>query len=80
MNQEAQKDDLKFSPLVFVVKAVVATLKEYPLVNSSLDAANGKIILDPVIHIRHQCFPVMPDGTGIVTPAFSPQAQCCMSG
>jgi pyruvate dehydrogenase E2 component (dihydrolipoamide acetyltransferase) len=51
MNQEAQKDDLKFSPLVFVVKAVVATLKEYPLVNSSLDAANGKIIHKYYYHI-----------------------------
>ena len=51
MNQEAQKDDLKFSPLVFVIKAVVATLKEYPLFNSSLDAANSKIIHKYYYHI-----------------------------
>ena len=51
MNQEVQKDDLKFSPLVFVIKAVVATLKEYPLFNSSLDAANSKIIFKHYYHI-----------------------------
>ena len=51
MNQEAQKDDLKFSPLVFVIKAVVATLKEYPLFNSSLDTANSKIIHKYYYHI-----------------------------
>ena len=50
MNQEVQKDDLKFSPLVFVIKAVVATLKEYPLFNSSLDAANSKIIYKHYYH------------------------------
>ena len=51
MNQEVQKDDLKFSPLVFVIKAVVATLKEYPLFNSSLDAANNKLVLKHYYHI-----------------------------
>ncbi len=51
MNQEAQQDDLKFSPLVFVIKAVVATLKEYPLFNSSLDSANGKIVLKHYYHV-----------------------------
>jgi pyruvate dehydrogenase E2 component (dihydrolipoamide acetyltransferase) len=50
MNQEAQKDDLKFSPLVFVIKAVVATLKEYPLFNSSLDTANSTIIYKHYYH------------------------------
>lgn len=51
MNQEAQKDDLKFSPLVFVIKAVVATLKEYPLFNSSLDTINGKIVFKYYYHV-----------------------------
>ncbi|RZW24442.1 MAG: dihydrolipoyllysine-residue acetyltransferase [Desulfobulbaceae bacterium] len=50
MNQEVQKDDLKFSPLVFVIKAVVATLKEYPLFNSSLDPANSKVIYKYYYH------------------------------
>ena len=36
MNDEAKSDNLKFSPLVFVIKAVVATLKAFPLFNCSL--------------------------------------------
>lgn len=36
MNDEAKGDNLKFSPLVFVIKAVVATLKAFPLFNCSL--------------------------------------------
>jgi len=51
MNQEAQKDDLKFSPLVFVIKGVVATLKEYPLVNSSLVSGGDKLVLKHFYHI-----------------------------
>jgi len=51
MNQEVQKDDLKFSPLVFVIKAVVATLKQYPLFNSSLDSANNSVIFKHYYHI-----------------------------
>ena len=45
MNEEAKGEELKFSPLVFVIKAVVATLKEYPLFNSSLDSANNALIM-----------------------------------
>lgn len=51
MNQEVERDGLKFSPLVFVIKGVVATLKEYPLFNSSLDSAGGKIVLKHYYHI-----------------------------
>ena len=51
MNQEVQKDALKFSPLVFVIKAVVATLKQYPLFNSSLDSVNNSIIFKHYYHI-----------------------------
>jgi len=45
MNLELQKDDIKLSPLVFVVKGVVATLKEYPLFNCSLDPSGDAVIL-----------------------------------
>lgn len=45
MNSEIGKDEPKFSPLVFIVKAVVATLKEYPLFNCSLDQEAGKLVL-----------------------------------
>ena len=51
MNEETQADNLKFSPLVFVVKAVVATLKEYPLFNCSLVPGGEKIILKRYYHI-----------------------------
>lgn len=45
MNSEVGKDEPRFSPLVFIVKAVVATLKEYPLFNCSLDQEAGKLVL-----------------------------------
>jgi len=45
MNEETSQDDVRFSPLVFIIKAVVATLKEFPTVNSSLDFANGRLVL-----------------------------------
>lgn len=51
MNEETQTDNLKFSPLVFVVKAVVATLKEYPLFNCSLVPGGEKVILKRYYHI-----------------------------
>lgn len=45
MNAEAGNDGIRFSPLVFIVKAVVATLKDYPLFNCSLHPGGDKIIL-----------------------------------
>jgi pyruvate dehydrogenase E2 component (dihydrolipoamide acetyltransferase) len=45
MNSEVGQDEPKFSPLVFIVKAVVAALKEYPLFNCSLDQEAAKLIL-----------------------------------
>ena len=45
MNSEAGSDNIKFSPLVFVIKAVVATLKAYPLFNCSLVPGGEKLIL-----------------------------------
>ncbi len=64
MNQEVQKDDLKFSPLVFVIKGVVATLKEYPLFNSSLNTTNNSIIFK---HYYHMGIAVDTPG-GLVVP------------
>lgn len=51
MNLEVRDGGLKFSPLVFVIKAAVATLKEYPLVNSSLDTAQNRVIFKHFFHI-----------------------------
>ncbi len=51
MNEEVAEGEPRFSPLVFIVKAVVATLKEYPNFNCSLDQEAGKLILKYYYHI-----------------------------
>ena len=51
MNEEVHGEDIKFSPLVFIVKAVVATLKEYPLFNCSLAPGGVKVILKKYYNI-----------------------------
>ena len=47
----AEHKDLKISPLVFQIKAVVAALKVYPQFNASLDASGEKLILKKYFHI-----------------------------
>jgi pyruvate dehydrogenase E2 component (dihydrolipoamide acetyltransferase) len=49
INEENAKSGAKVSPLAFIMKAVVATLKKYPTVNSSLDGEN--LILKHYWHI-----------------------------
>jgi pyruvate dehydrogenase E2 component (dihydrolipoamide acetyltransferase) len=49
INEENAKSGVKVSPLAFIMKAVVATLKKYPTVNSSLDGEN--LILKHYWHI-----------------------------
>ncbi len=49
INEENAKTGVKASPLAFIMKAVVATLKKYPTVNSSLDGEN--LILKHYWHI-----------------------------
>ncbi len=44
LNDEAE-DQVRYSSLVFITKAVVATLKAFPEVNSSLDAEENKLVL-----------------------------------
>lgn len=51
MNEEKSDEAPRFSPLVFIVKAVVASLKEYPSFNSSLDQEAGKLILKKFYNI-----------------------------
>ena len=51
MNEEVSSENIKFSPLVFIVKAVVSTLKEYPLFNSSLVPGGAKVILKKYYNI-----------------------------
>ncbi|MGN6655855.1 MAG: 2-oxo acid dehydrogenase subunit E2, partial [Rhodanobacter sp.] len=47
----AENKDLKISPLVFQIKAVVAALKAFPQFNASLDASGEQLILKKYFHI-----------------------------
>ncbi len=47
----AEKKGYKLTPLVFIMKAVVATLQEFPTVNASLDETGEKLILKNYYHI-----------------------------
>lgn len=46
-----EKQGVKLTPLVFIMKAVVASLKAYPHFNSSLDANGENLILKNYFHI-----------------------------
>lgn len=50
-NQDAAKQGLKITPLVFIMKAVVGGLKAYPTFNASLDASGTSLILKKYYHI-----------------------------
>ncbi|MEO6968376.1 MAG: dihydrolipoyllysine-residue acetyltransferase [Rhodanobacteraceae bacterium] len=47
----AENKETKITPLVFLIKAVVAALKQYPQFNASLDASGEKLILKKYFHI-----------------------------
>ncbi|MBB6481194.1 2-oxo acid dehydrogenase subunit E2 [Spirochaeta isovalerica] len=51
LNSEADKTGVKYSLLVFVIKAVVAALKEYPSMNSSLVPGGSSLILKKYYNI-----------------------------
>ncbi len=51
MADEAQKQGVKLTPLVFVMKAVVTALKSHPEFNSSLSPAGDALILKNYYHI-----------------------------
>ncbi len=46
-----ENKDLKITPLVFQIKAVVAALKKFPQFNSSLDVTGEKLTLKKYFHI-----------------------------
>ncbi len=48
---ELEKQKIKLTPLVFIMKAVVKALKEFPTFNSSLDAAGENLIMKQYFHI-----------------------------
>lgn len=49
--KEAEKKGVRLTPLVFIMKAVVAALQEFPNINASLDAAGDNLILKKYFHI-----------------------------
>ena len=51
LNDENAKAGVKITPLVFIMKAVVAGLKTYPRFNSSLDAKGENLIRKNYYHI-----------------------------
>ena len=51
LNDENAKAGVKITPLVFIMKAVVAGLKAYPRFNSSLDTAGENLIRKHYYHI-----------------------------
>jgi pyruvate dehydrogenase E2 component (dihydrolipoamide acetyltransferase) len=46
-----ENKDLKLTPLVFQIKAVVAALKKFPQFNASLDASGENLILKKYFHV-----------------------------
>jgi pyruvate dehydrogenase E2 component (dihydrolipoamide acetyltransferase) len=48
---QAQEQGIKLTPLVFLIKASVAALKEYPAFNASLDATRENLVLKKFFHI-----------------------------
>jgi len=49
--KEAEKKGLRLTPLVFLMKAVVSALREYPDFNASLDASGENLIMKKFFHI-----------------------------
>jgi len=48
---KAEEKDIKLTPLVFLIKASVAALKEFPSFNASLDATREHLVLKKYFHI-----------------------------
>lgn len=46
-----EKKQIKLTPLVFIMKAIVATLKAYPQFNASLDPSGENLVLKKYFHI-----------------------------
>jgi len=48
---EAEKKSVRLTPLIFLMKAVVSALREYPDFNASLDASGENLIMKKYFHI-----------------------------
>ncbi len=51
LNKESEKEGVKYSPIIFVIKAVASVLKLYPQVNASLVPGNNTLILKKFYNI-----------------------------
>ncbi len=51
LNAEKSKDDIKITGLIFIIKALVAALEQFPQFNSSLSADGEKLILKKYFNI-----------------------------
>jgi len=51
MAKEMERDGIKITPLAFIIKAVVASLKAFPRFNSSLDSTGENLILKSYFNI-----------------------------
>jgi len=49
--EQARKQGFKLTPLVFLIKASVAALQNFPIFNASLDAARENLVLKKYFHI-----------------------------
>ncbi len=51
LNGEKGKDDIKITPLLFVIKALVAAMQQFPNFNASLSADGESLILKKYCHV-----------------------------
>jgi pyruvate dehydrogenase E2 component (dihydrolipoamide acetyltransferase) len=51
LNSEKGKDDIKVTPLLFVIKALVAAMQQFPNFNASLSSDGESLILKKYCHI-----------------------------
>lgn len=51
LNEEAARDGVHFTPLALIIKAVVATLRDFPLFNSSLGPDGEEVVLKRYYHM-----------------------------
>ena len=49
--KEAEKKGVRLTPLIFLMKAVVAAMQEYPMFNSSLDVSGENLVMKKYFHI-----------------------------
>jgi pyruvate dehydrogenase E2 component (dihydrolipoamide acetyltransferase) len=51
LNVEYARQDIKITPLAFMLKAVVVALQQYPEFNASLDASGENLVLKQYFHV-----------------------------